>query len=160
MANATINTSANVKTEPAKTAEVLCSEDFLTGTYKKREEVVDATYVRKSEADGRIVFEIAETHYKRSKTGSLDKSGTTSHKAEYRFDPDKMTLAFDYGAAAKFRITGSYKISPNGSGSRITFEGSVDVPIPLVGRVIAGLIKREMEKGFGEIIRGIQARSV
>ena len=159
MANATISLTANVKTDPSKTAEILCSEEFLVETYKKREEVVDATYALKSEPDGRIVFEIAEIHYKRSKTGSLDKSGTTSHKAEYRYDPQKRTLAFDYGASAKFRITGSYGIAPSGSGSKVAFDGSVDVPIPLVGRVIAGLIKREMEKGFGDIVRGLNARS-
>jgi hypothetical protein len=159
MAKATINTRAAVKFDPKKTAELLCSEDFLAETYKKREEVVDAVYTLKESDGGRLVFEIEETHYKRSKTGSLDKSDTTTHTAEYRFDPDKSTLSYDFGAAAKFRIKGAYGISASGSGSTLSMDGSVDVPIPIVGRLIVKLIKKEIEKGFTHIVSGLNGRA-
>jgi hypothetical protein len=158
MAKSNINVSANVSANPDTVANLLCSENFLTDVYKQREEVVDASFTLKDKKGESIVFRIEETHYKRSKTGSLDKSGTMQHSAEYCYDPKKQILNFDYGTEAKFRITGSYALAPNGAGSKVTFDGNVNVPIPVVGRMIAGMIKKEMGKGFNDIVNGIKKK--
>ena len=124
----------------------------------KRDEVVEAKYNLIEEADDRIIFEINEVHYKHTKTGALDKSGTNTHRAEYRYDVKNKTLDFDFGNEGKILVKGTYTISPEGSGSRLAFELNMDVRIPIVGRMIAGLMKKEMAKSFDDVVAGLKER--
>jgi hypothetical protein len=159
MAKENFTVSANLKITPDEAAKILCSEDFLAEIYVKREEVVESSYKLIEEKEGRMVFQIEEIHYKRSKTGKLDKSGTAIHSAEYRYSPKNQVLNFDFGASQKFRIAGSYKLSESASGGKISLDGSINIPIPIIGRVILPAVKKEMTIRFDNIVKGLRDRA-
>jgi hypothetical protein len=158
MAKDNFTVSANLKMTPDETAKILCSEEFLPEIYIKREEVVDASYKLLEEKENRTIFEVEEIHYKRTKTGKLDKSGTSVHKAEYRYSPNNQVLNFDFGASQKFKISGVYNLSESGSGTKISLDGRIDIPIPILGRVILPAVKKEMTIRFDNIVNGLKKR--
>ena len=159
MAKDNFTVSANLKMIPQEVADVLCSEDFLPAIYEQREEVVESTYKPLSEKDGRKTFEIEEIHYKRTKSGKMDKSGTQPHTAEYLYSPKNQTLSFDFGASQRFRISGTYSISENAGGSKLSLNGNIDIPIPILGRVILPAVKKEMTTRFDNIVGGLRKRA-
>ena len=159
MAKDNFTVTANVKMPPQEVAKVLCSEEFLPSIYIQREEVVESTYKLLSEKEGRMTFEIEEIHYKRTKSGKMDKSGTQPHTAEYVYSPKNQTLSFDFGASQRFRISGAYALSENAGGSKISFNGNVDIPIPILGRVILPAVKKEMTTRFDNIVSGLRKQA-
>ena len=159
MAKNNFTLSANLKMTPDDAAKILCSEEFLPEIYIKREEVVEAAYKLVEEKESRKVFEVEEIHYKRTKTGKLDKSGTTVHTAEYRYSPKSQALNFDFGPSQRFKIAGVYNLSESGSGTKISLAGRIDIPIPILGRVILPAVKKEMTIRFDNIVNGLKKRA-
>ena len=149
---ATLQTDALVNKKPEQVAELLCSEDFLVAIEKPREEVVDAVYRLIEKTDDITVFEIAVTGYKYNKKGDMDKSGTTTNVAEYRWERSKQRLSFHYRGSGRINIGGNYYLQPEGTGTRLSFEASVETTIPVFGRIIASRIKKEMKRSFDTVV--------
>jgi hypothetical protein len=122
---ATLQADAHVNKKPEQVAELLCSEDFLVAIEKPREEVVDAVYRLIEKTDDITVFEIAVTGYKHNKKGDMDKSGTTTNVAEYRWERSKQLLSFHYRGSGRIIIGGTYHLQPEESGTRLSFEASI-----------------------------------
>jgi len=141
-----------VNKSPGQLAEILCSEDFLVSIEKPREEVVDAEYRLVEKNDDRTVFEIAVTGYKHDKKGNLDKSGTNTNVAEYCWDHARQTLTMQYKGSGRIAIAGAYRLQPQAGGTRLSYEATVDVSIPLIGKFVAGRISKEMQKSFDTVV--------
>ena len=152
---ATLQTDAQAHKTPEQVAELLCSEDFLVSIEKQREEVVDAVYRLIEKTDDITVFEIAVTGYKHNKKGDMDTSGTTTNVAEYRWERSKQLLSFHYKGSGRIIIGGTYHLQPEGTGTRLSLETTVEVTIPVFGRIIAGRIKKEMQRSFDTIVSKI-----
>ena len=152
---ANIQTEAQADKKPEQVAELLCSEDFLVGIEKQREEVVDAVYRLIEKTDNITRFEIAVTGYKHNKKGDMDKSGTTTNVAEYRWERSKQLLSFHYKGSGRIIIGGTYHLQPEGAGTRLSFEATVKVTIPVFGRIIASRIKKEMQRSFDTVVARI-----
>jgi carbon monoxide dehydrogenase subunit G len=152
---ATLQTGAQANKSLEQVAELLCSEDFLVAIEKQREEVVDAVYRLIEKTDDITVFEIAVTGYKHNKKGAMDKSGTTTNVAEYRWERSKQILSFQYKGSGRILIGGTYHLQPEGTGTRLSFEATIDVTIPVFGRIIASRIKKEMHRSFDTIVSKI-----
>ena len=150
MANLQIDSQVNKNAE--QVAELLFSEDFLVAIEKEREEVVDAVYHLIEKTDDITVFEIAVTGYKHNKKGDMDKSGTTTNVAEYRWERSKQILSFQYGGSGRIIIGGTYHLQPEGAGTRLSFESTIEVKIPVFGRIIASRIKKEMQRSFESMV--------
>ena len=152
---ATLQTDAQAHKTPEQVAELLCSEDFLVSIEKQREEVVDAVYRLIEKTDDITVFEIAVTGYKHNKKGDMDTSGTTTNVAEYRWERSKQLLSFHYKGSGRIIIGGTYHLQPEGTGTRLSFEATVEVTIPVFGRIIASRIKKEMQRTFDTVVSKI-----
>lgn len=149
---ANLQTDAQANKTPEQVAELFCSEDFLVAIEKQREEVVDAVYRLIEKTDDITVFEIAVTGYKHNKKGDLDKSGTTTNVAEYRWERSKQLISFHYRGSGRIIIGGTYHLQPEGTGTRLSFEATIEVTIPVFGRIIASRIKKEMQRSFDTIV--------
>ena len=149
---ATLQTDAQSHKNPEQVAELLCSEDFLVAIEKPRGEVVDAVYRLIEKTDETTVFEIAVTGYKHNKKGDMDKSGTTTNVAEYRWERSKQLLSFHYRGSGRIIIGGTYHLQPEGTGTRLSFESTIEVTIPVFGRIIANRIKKEMQRSFDTMV--------
>ena len=149
---ADLQTEAQADKKPEQVAELLCSEDFLVAIERQREEVVDAVYSLIEKTDDITVFEIAVTGYKHNKKGDMDKSGTTTNVAQYRWEPSKQILSCNYGGTGRIIIGGTYHLQPEGAGTRLSFEATIEVKIPVFGRIIASRIKKEMQRSFESMV--------
>ena len=149
---AELQTEAQANKKPEQVAELLCSEDFLVAIEKQREEVVNAVYRLIEKTDDMTVFEIAVTGYKHNKKGDMDKSGTTTNVAQYRWEPSKQILSVNYGGTGRIIIGGTYHLQPEGTGTRLSFEATIEVKIPVFGRIIASGIKKEMQRSFKTMV--------
>ena len=152
---AELQTEAQADKNPKQVAELMCSEDFLVAIEKQREEVVDAVYRLIEKTDDMTIFEIAVTGYKHNKKGDMDKSGTTTNVARYRWEPSKQILSFQYKGSGRIIIGGTYHLQPEGTGTRISFEATIEVKIPVFGMIIASRIKKEMQRSFDTIVSKI-----
>ena len=151
----TLQTDAQAHKTPEQVAELLCSEDFLVAIEKQREEVVDAVYRLIEKTDNITRFEIAVTGYKHNKKGDMDKSGTTTNVAEYRWERSKQLLSFHYKGSGRIIIGGTYHLQPEGAGTRLALKATVEVTIPVFGRIIASRIKKEMQRTFDTVVSNI-----
>jgi len=149
---AELQTEAQAHKKPEQVAELLCSENFLVGIEKQREEVVDAVYRLIEKTNDMTVFEIAVTGYKHNKKGDMDKSGTTTNVAQYRWEPSKQILNVNYGGTGRIIIGGTYHLQPEGAGTRLSFHATIEVKIPVFGRIIASRIKKEMQNSFESMV--------
>jgi hypothetical protein len=149
---AKLQTEAQARKRPEQVAELLCSEDFLVAIEKQREEVVDAVYRLIEKTDDMTVFEIAVTGYKHNKKGDMDKSGTTTNVAQYRWEPSTQILSVNYGGTGRIIIGGTYHLQPEGAGTRLSFHATIEVKIPVFGRIIASGIKKEMQRSFNTMV--------
>ena len=149
---AELQTEAQAHKKPEQVAELLCSEEFLVAIEKQREEVVDAVYRLIEKTEDITVFEIAVTGYKHNKKGDMDKSGTTTNVAQYRWEPSKQILNVNYGGTGRIIIGGTYHLQPEGAGTRLSFHATIEVKIPVFGRIIASRIKKEMQNSFESMV--------
>ena len=152
---AKLQTDAQVDKSPEQVAELLCSEDFFVAVDKQRDEVVDAEYRLVEQTDDRTVFEIVVTGYKHHENGDIDKSGTNTNVAEYCWERSKQTLSVQHKGSGRIFINGNYRLQPEATGTRLSYEATIDVKIPVVGERIANGIKGSMQSTFDIIVSKI-----
>ena len=152
---ATLQTDAQVDKSPEMVAALLCSEEFLVAIDKQSDEVVDAEYRLIEQTDDRNAFEIAVTGYKHHKNGDIDKSGTNTNVAEYFWERSKQTLSVQYKGSRRIFINGNYRLQPEATGTRLSYEATIEVKIPVVGEKIANRIKESMHSTFDIIVSKI-----
>src|SRR5215212_7841986 len=46
---------------------------------------------------------------------------------------------------------GSVRLEPDGSGTRAVWTSSFEIPVPLAGRAMDAIFKRQLERGFGRV---------
>ena len=152
---AKLQTDAQMDKNPEKVSALLCSEDFLVAVHKQSEEVIDADYSLIEQTDDRTVFEIAVTEYKHHKNGDIDKSGTNTNVAEYCWERSKQILSIHYAGSGRILIDGIYRLQPGATGTRLSYEATIDVKIPVVGERIANGIKESMQRTFDIMVSKI-----
>ncbi len=152
---AELKVDAHLSKSPDMIADLLCSEDFLVSIDNQRDEVVDAKYRLIEKTDGVTVFEIAVTGYKHDKTGKMDKSGTNTNIAEYRFERKKQCLSVHHKGSGRIVISGSYHLKPEANGAHLFYEATIEVKIPVVGKFIAKRIMKSMEHSFNIMVSKI-----
>jgi len=145
---AKLQTYAQLDKSPDQVADILCSETFLVDIDKLREEVVDAKYTLIEKTEDITLFEIAVTGYKHNKKGEMDKSGTNTNIAEYRWEKNSQTISVNHKGTGRIIISGIYTLKPEKDGARLSFDASIDVKIPVIGMLVASRIKKSMQQSF------------
>ncbi len=152
---ATLKTYAQLDKTQDQIAEILCSEKFFVDIEKIREEVVDAKYTLIKKTDDVTVFEIAVTGYKHNKKGEMDKSGTNTNIAEYRWEKNNRTISVDHKGTGRIIISGKYHLDPESGGTRLSFDSSIEVKIPVIGIIVASKIKKSIQQSFDTMVSRI-----
>ena len=150
-----LQTDAQMDKSPEKVAALLCSENFLVAVHKQSDEVIDAEYRLIEQTDDRTAFEIAVTGYKHHKNGDIDKSGTNTNVAEYCWERSKQILSVHYEGSGRILIDGIYRLQPEATGTRLSYEANINVKIPVVGERIANGIKKSMQRTFDIMVSKI-----
>jgi len=142
--------SSVVELPVERTAAVLISEHYNVQNQIRREDVVEANFVELPPQGDERCFEMRLINYKRTRAGGLDKSGTEPARTEYRWSPSAKTLHWKHHGphGERVRIQGVTRLFAQGDRTRVEREVSVDIRIPFVGRMIAGIVEREFRKAF------------
>jgi hypothetical protein len=132
-------------------AATLCSESFNLERERMREEVVSTSFHLLEESAELRVFEVRSVEYRRTKLGSIDRSGTCESKTQNRWDGRAHMLSWVYsGGAAPTRmaISGVYRLTPDGrsEATRVEHDVSIEVKVALIGGQISKLAAREFEQ--------------
>ena len=139
-------------------ATALCSEALHTAAELDRDEVVSSRLVLLEEHEGRRVFEIRSTEYRRTKLGRIDRSATVDAVTRNTYDPRANTLAWVYEGVGSRWVTarGVYQLTPVDEGTRVLHDVTIEVNVPLVGGKIAKIIAKEFDqaaKRFERLLR-------
>lgn len=137
-----------IPASPDRVGEALCSEAFNTEVEKEREEVVSTAFVLVEENEERIVFEVRSEEYRRTKRGAIDRSTIERSANRNTYDRRARTLSWHYqGPGTKYvAVSGVYHLRADGDGTRIDHHVSIEVHIPLLGKLIARIVVKEFEK--------------
>jgi carbon monoxide dehydrogenase subunit G len=149
-----IRDSFTVAAPPDRVARTLAGEAYNLEAARMRDEVTGAEYRLLEETGAEVRFQVVMTEYKRTMTGGIDRSGTTRTTLHNRWHAPDGTLTWRYEGsgeqpgADRVRIGGAYRLSPEGTGTRVTHEVTVEVNIPLLGGRIARFVAKEFEASF------------
>ena len=134
---------------PERVSAVLCSAAFNVATDEAREDVRSSSYHLVEESNGDLVFEMRSEEYKRTMTGGIDRSGTSTSVVRNEWNANARTLSWVFrgkGMAAKVQISGVYRVQQEGHGTHLVHDVDVEVSIPLVGRKIAKIVAKEFDQ--------------
>lgn len=130
-------------------AVAIGSEAFNLERERGREEVVSSSFHLLEEGAERRVFEVRSVEYRRTKLGGIDRSGTCESTTRNTWDGRARTLSWVYsgGAApARMAVSGVYRLIPDGAGTRVEHDVSIEVKVALIGGQISKLAAHEFEK--------------
>lgn len=134
--------------------ELICSEEFEVEQQRRREDVVDACYEVQQDDERTLRFSVPYRHYKRSRTGRLDRDRTESSRTDYELDRASRTLRWWHRGESEeglARVEGTTRFVPLGEQRcRIDREVTIDIRIPLVGKAIAKVVEGEFKKSYEE----------
>ena len=142
-----------VPAAPQAVADLLCSERYCLENQRSRDDVVDCSYEPVDDTDEALKFNVHTVHYKRKKTGKLDRSATENSTTEYRYDKGRMEIFWQHvgDAGSRVNVNGTTRVVPAGSSTRIDRVVTIDINIPVIGRGISKLVEKEFRKGFGRM---------
>jgi hypothetical protein len=141
--------------------EVICAEKFNIEAQSSREDVVEAKFVIQEDGGDLLKFSVPYTHYKRGKTGGLDKSVIESSRTDYELRRGKRELLWWHRGSeekGRIRIEGVTRFVPLGPNrARIERDVTIDIRIPLVGKTIAKYVEKEFRKAYDDLTSRINA---
>ncbi len=77
-----------------------------------------------------------------------------------RFEPSEHAIHFRIEPirwSGKFDCRGVWRLEPRGRGTHRVIEGTLSIPVPLVGRMVEGFIVAELKKNY-EVESGVQRK--
>jgi len=134
-----------------KVMDALASEAYNLEAERGREGVVSTVFRETSRSPMRVAFELRTIEYRRTKTGSIDRSGTFVSVTRSELDRARKVLTWAYdteSGRSRVKLSGVYRMRDIGPATELEHEVVIDVDIPLVGGAIAKLIARSFESGL------------
>jgi hypothetical protein len=130
-----------------RTARALCSESYTLESASAREDLESATHRVVTDRDDRVEFEVLYVEYARSLTGKIDRGRTQRARAWCVWDAETRTLRWTYTTEGSryFLLEGVFRLSQRGEGTRVDYQATIDVGIPLVGDRLARMVARGHE---------------
>jgi len=148
-----LNHTMTVAAPPQKVADLLCSEHYCVANQRTRDDIVDVSYEPVDDNDDTLLFNVHTVHYKRSKTGKIDRSATEKSTTEYRYTKAKLELFWKHvgDPGSRVDVHGTTRVVPAGASSRIERDVVIKIDIPVIGRGVTKIVEREFRKGFGRM---------
>jgi len=149
----TITHTMNVPASVDQVADLLTNEPYNMRMQNDREDVTRASYAVDSDDDAQRRYRMNVTHYKRTKTGKLDKSVLENSTTHYRYDKRSHVLYWRHEGSEGKRVDvhGETRLTPEGNGTRVHREVEIQIKIPVVGRGLAKIVESKFREGFDAI---------
>ncbi len=93
---------------------------------------------------GRVRVE--STMHARGKTGSIDRTRQETSSITYEWDSARRTLRWIWTGRTVIpvEVRGTWSLEPDGGGTRLSSEVEVTVKARLVGRLVEGIVSRQL----------------
>jgi hypothetical protein len=146
----TITHTMTVPATVDRVADLLTSETYNMRMQTDREDVTDAKYAVQEDSDSTCRYRMDVVHYKRTKTGKLDKSVLENSTTHYTYDRRANRLDWRYEGPEGKRVDvhGVTLLTPQGDGTRVQREVEIQIKIPVVGRGLAKIVEGKFREGF------------
>ncbi len=125
---------------PQRVGQAFSSEAYNQAEGNSREDVVSASFHLQQETEAEVRYEVRYVEYRRTKLGTVDRSGTTPAHTENRYDKAGHALHWVYkgGAAVdRLSVSGVYRLQPEGEGTRVVHEACIAFRVPLLGKQLS-----------------------
>ncbi len=136
---------------PEEVAAIMANPDFHYEFDRTREDA-SGTEMRPREPNGDILeFTMLTQEFRHTKTGGLNRNKTTEGRTDFRWNGGTKILDWQYYSGEdpkRINIRGRYLVQPDGQGSRLVHEYSIDIKIPLIGGQVSKLVGKEFIKSF------------
>lgn len=130
--------------------QVLCSPQYNVEAEKLRRDPISTEYRLIAEDDDRKVFELHSVEWERTRTGKPNRSKKVSRVTRFTWSAARGQLSWELLDAGRSRIavTGRYRLTADGDGTRLEREVDIEVKLPLVGGAVASVIQRQLEESW------------
>ena len=125
---------------------------------------VAVTVVERERTAGRLVQAAELTEFARTRTGGVDRTRTEPATTTYTWDLVTRRCTWQYLGPQRgyIRLGGSMRLEPAGDETTLHAGFEVEVSVPLIGRVIEGVVLKEIdafEPTYLALVReGLQAK--
>lgn len=136
---------------PEKVAAVMADIEFHLEMDRTRDDTAETKLGSEERRGDDLTFVMLTKEYIRTKTGKIDRSGTTDGRTRFEWKAGPRTLDWVYTPgqeAGRVDVRGRYRVEPDGSGTRLVHDYTIDIRIPIIGRGIAKIVDREFSKAF------------
>lgn len=144
---------------PEKMARAMRDPEHIERNEKKRDALeVNIKDIEKT--DKRHVYEIHSVNYSRSIKG-VDRTKTENVVNRVTWDLEKLEGNWKVAISnrEKVSVTGGYKVAPDGAGSKVTMYVSIDIRIPLVGKVAERIVEGKFVEEWPKYIKATVAHA-
>ena len=132
-----------------RVGRALSSEHYSIEWARMREAVQSAHHVViHGDLEGQLEYEVRYVEYARTTTGTIDRGKTQHAVTRAVWDAEAQTLRWTYTteASERFRIEGLYRLTDEGDETRVDYQVTIDVRVPLIGGAIAKRVARSYEE--------------
>jgi hypothetical protein len=142
--NRTVNVGAD------KVLAVLTDPVLEVERNKRVNEAVDCEYKEEEENDEQLIYELHCTEYARGIKG-INKSKTEVNIYKYTWNLKEKFAKWEYHLSSwknKVKVNGTVNLKDNGDSTDIINKINISIGIPLVGKKIEKMIKKEISDSW------------
>ncbi len=121
---------------------------------ERSRDALEVEVIVQEQTDTRHAYVVRSVSHARTVKG-IDRNKTEENRTTVRWDLRSLRADWSWSGAHgnKVTVTGGYRVTPRGDGATLTLDTSIDVKIPVVGRVVEGKIKEGFEKAWPDYVR-------
>lgn len=120
---------------------------------ERSREALEIEVTEREKTDARHTYVVRTVTHARTVKG-IDKSKTEENFTTVSWEVPQHRAEWSWTGAhgKKVTVTGHYRLVPRGDGSALTLDTTIDVKIPVVGRVVEGKIKEGFDRAWPDYV--------
>lgn len=122
---------------------------------ERSRDALEVEVIEEERSESRHTYVVRSVSHARTVTG-IDRNKTEENRTKVRWDVAACRADWSWTGAHgnKVTVNGGYRVTPRaGGGATLTLDTTIDVKIPVVGRVVEGKIKEGFEKAWPDYVR-------
>ncbi len=129
---------------------------MIDGSERSRD-ALEVEVTDEEKTDERHVYVVRTVTHARTVKG-IDKSKTEENRTRVSWDVPRHRAEWTWSGAhgSKVDVHGTYRLEPRARGCALTLFASIDVKIPVVGRVVEGKIREGFETAWPAYVERVR----
>ncbi|MEQ9497452.1 MAG: DUF2505 family protein [Deltaproteobacteria bacterium] len=121
---------------------------------ERSRDALEVEVIERSKTDALHEYVVRSVSHARTVKG-IDRNKTEENRTTVRWDVPTHSARWSWSGAHGNKVTveGGYRLVAKGDGAQLTLDATIDVKIPVVGRVVEGKIKDGFESAWPGYVR-------